>query len=194
MIYKVITGIVNKGKSSSEVIVEDNYTAVYDFFQDGGVGDYRIHCNYGGVPYATEEYVHAGDKFWSDNFIDSHFNREIKMHPQSKLLAKEYAGNTLPISILLDNNSIKITEQQKKTKFVEVETESGDLVLEKQKRIKSYTTKLGYDDIHIYDNKAPTFSFEYTRPEDPNYHLRVQFTKINDNRPGILQKLGNIFA
>jgi len=104
-----------------------SYTAIHDFFQNNGVGDYKVQCSYGGVPYATDEYVHSGDKFWSNNFIDSHFGREIKMYPQSELLAKEYAGNTLPVSISLDKDLIKMKECQKKTKFVELERESGFL-------------------------------------------------------------------
>jgi hypothetical protein len=178
----------------------DNYTVnnhdtIYGFFQNGGVGDYKVHCTYGGVPYSTEENVHAGDKFWSHNFIDSHCSKEIKMYPQSELLAKEHAGNTLPISIFLDNDSIKITECQKKTKLVEVERESGDVVYDKQKSVKCYTTKLSYDDVHIYNNnKVSTLSFEYNVPKNPSYHLSVTFTKINDNQPGFWQKLGNIFS
>ncbi|WGJ62523.1 hypothetical protein [Wolbachia endosymbiont of Frankliniella intonsa] len=49
------------------------------------------------------------------------------MYPQSELLAKEYAGNTLPVSISLNEDLIKIKECQKKTKFVELEGESGDI-------------------------------------------------------------------
>ncbi|WCR53413.1 MAG: hypothetical protein PG981_000435 [Wolbachia endosymbiont of Ctenocephalides orientis wCori] len=172
-----------------------NYTTIHDFFQNNGVGDYRIQCNYGGVTYVTDGYIHAGNKFWSDNFIDSHFNREIKMDPQIPLLAKEYAGNKLPMSMLLDKDIIKITECQKKTKSVETENESGDLVRSKQKRIKCFTTKLSYDDVHIYNNdKTSTFSFEHSAANDPNYHLEVTFTKINDNKPGFWQKLGHMFS
>ncbi|WP_251373699.1 hypothetical protein [Wolbachia endosymbiont of Drosophila simulans] len=29
-------------------------------FQNNGVGDYKVQCNYGVVPYATDEYVHFG--------------------------------------------------------------------------------------------------------------------------------------
>ncbi|MDD9336366.1 MAG: hypothetical protein PV345_03420, partial [Wolbachia sp.] len=83
-----------------------NYITIHDFFQNYGVGDYKVHCNYGGVPYATEGNIHAGDRFWSSNFIDSHFGREIKLYPQSELLAKEYAGNKLPVSISLDDDTI----------------------------------------------------------------------------------------
>ncbi|WP_341807849.1 hypothetical protein [Wolbachia endosymbiont (group E) of Neria commutata] len=139
--------------------VVGSYTATHDFFQNNGVGDYRIQCDYGGVPYVTQENIHAGDRFWTNDFIDSHFGREIKMHPQSKLLAKQYAGNGLPISISLDNDSIKIVECQKKTKFVEIERESGNLVRDKQKSVKYHTTKLLYDDVHVYNNdKVSTFS------------------------------------
>lgn len=170
-----------------------SYAAVHDFFYDNGVGNYNIRCTYGGVPYATDEYVHAGDKFWSSNFIDSHFGKKIKMYPQSELLAKEYAGNTLPISILLEKDSIKITECQKKTKFVELETESGEVVFDKQKRIKCYTTRLSYDDVHVYNNdKVSTFSIEYDAP-DPKYCMNVTFTKVNDNKPGFWQKFKNMF-
>lgn len=38
----------------------DSYAAIYDFFfQSNGVVDYKVQCNYGGVPYATDEYVHS---------------------------------------------------------------------------------------------------------------------------------------
>ncbi|WP_264719084.1 hypothetical protein [Wolbachia endosymbiont (group A) of Lasioglossum morio] len=171
-----------------------SYTAIHDFFQNNGVGDYKVQCSYGGVPYATDEYVHSGDKFWSNNFIDSHFGREIKMYPQSELLAKEYAGNTLPVSISLDKDLIKIKECQKKTKFVELERESGDLVYDKQKHVKCYTTKLSYDDVNIYNNdKVSTFSIKYDVPNDPRYSLNVTFTKVNDSKPGFWQKFKNMF-
>lgn len=172
----------------------NNYTTIHDFFQNNGVGDYRIQCVYGDVTYVTDV-LHAGDKFWSDDFIDSHFNREIKMKPQIELLAKDYTGNKLPISMLLDKDIIKITECQKKIKSVEAESESGDLVNNKQKRIKCYKTELSYDDIRIYNNdKISTFSFEHSAANDPNYHLEVTFTKINDDKPGFWQKLRHMFS
>lgn len=172
----------------------DSYAAIHDFFQNNGVGDYKVQCNYGGVPYATDEYVHSGDKFWSNNFIDSHFGREIKMYPQSELLAKEYAGNTLPVSISLNEDLIKIKECQKKTKFVELEGESGDIVYDKQKHIKCYTTKLSYGDVSVHNkNKFSILNIRYDMPNDPRYSLNIAFTKVNDNQPGFWQKFKNMF-
>ncbi|QOD38559.1 hypothetical protein [Candidatus Wolbachia massiliensis] len=171
-----------------------SYATIHDFFQNNGVGDYKVLCNYGGVPYATGEYVHAGDRFYACNFIDSHCGREIKMYPQSELLAKEYAGNTLPVSISLNQDLIKIKECQKKTKFIELERESGDLVYDKQKRIKFYTTRLSYDDVHVYNNKeVSALSIKYDVPNDPKYCLNITFTKINNKIPGFWQKFKNIF-
>lgn len=172
----------------------NSYAAIHDFFQNNGVGDYKVQCNYGGVPYATDEYVHSGDKFWSNNFIDSHFVREIKMYPQSELLAKEYAGNTLPVSISLNEDLIKIKECQKKTKFVELEGESGDIVYDKQKHIKCYTTKLSYDDVSVHNkDKFSILNIRYDMPNDPRYSLNIAFTKVNDNQPGFWQKFKNMF-
>ncbi|MFP3026025.1 MAG: hypothetical protein ACEY3L_07160, partial [Wolbachia sp.] len=74
----------------------------------------------------------------------------------------------MPVSISLDKDLIKMKECQKKTKFVELERESGDLVYDKQKHVKCYTTKLSYDDVHIYNNdKVSTFSIKYDVPNDP---------------------------
>lgn len=172
----------------------DSYAAIHDFFQNNSVGDYKVQCNYGGVPYATDEYVHSGDKFWSNNFIDSHFGREIKMYPQSELLAKEYAGNTLPVSISLDKDLIKIKECQKKTKFIELEGESGDIVHDKQKHIKCYTTKLSYDDVSVHSkNEVSILNIRYDVPNDPRYSLNIAFTKVNDNQSGFWQKFKNMF-
>ncbi|WP_395462920.1 hypothetical protein [Wolbachia endosymbiont of Cantharis cryptica] len=171
-----------------------SYTTIHDFFQNNGVGDYKVQCNYGGVPYATDEYIHAGDKFYANNFIDSHYGREIEMYPQSELLAKEYAGNTLPVSISLDQYLIKIKECQEKTKFVELERESGELVYDKQKHVKCYTTKLSYDDVHVYsNNKVSTLNIKYDVPNDPKYSLNITFAKVNNNKPGFWQKFKNIF-
>ncbi|WP_255453490.1 hypothetical protein [Wolbachia endosymbiont of Atemnus politus] len=144
------------------------------------------------MPYATNECVHA--KFYTDNFMDSHYGREIKMYPQSENLAKEYAGNTLPVSILLDKDLIKIKECQKKAKFVELEGESGSIVYDKQKRIKCYTTKLSYDDICAYNNnKVSILNIRYDVPNDPKFSLNIAFTKVNDNKPGFWQKFKNMF-
>ncbi|RDD34878.1 hypothetical protein Wcon_01001 [Wolbachia endosymbiont of Cylisticus convexus] len=171
-----------------------SYTTIHDFFQNNGIGDYKVQCSYGGVPYATDEYVHSGDKFWSNNFIDSHFGRGIKMYPQSELLAKEYTGNTLPISISLDKDLIKIKECQKKMKFVALKGELGDIVYEKQKHIKCYTTKLSYDDVSVYNkNKVSILNIRYDVPNDPKYSLNIAFTKVNDNQPRFWQKFKNMF-
>ncbi len=117
------------------------------------------------------------------------------MYPQSELLAKEYAGSTLPVSISLDKDLIKIKECQKKTKFVELERESGNLVYDKQQHVKCYTTKLSYDDVHIYNNdKVSTFSIKYNVPNDPKYSLNITFTKVNDNKPGFWQKFKNMVS
>ncbi|MDM8335581.1 hypothetical protein [Wolbachia pipientis] len=172
----------------------DNYATIHGFFQNNGVGDYKVQCSYGCVPYATDGYIHVGDKFYASNFIDSHYGREIKMYPQSELLAKEYAGNMLPISISLDQDSIKIKECQEKTKFVELERESSGLVYDKQKRMKCYTTKLSYDDVYTYNNnKISTLNIKYDVPNDPRYSLSIIFTKVNSNKPGFWQKFTNIF-
>lgn len=72
--------------------------------------------------------------------------------------------------------------------------ESGDLVHDKQKYVKCYTTKLSYDDVHIYNNdKVSTFSIKYDVPNDPKYSLNITFTKVNDNKPGFWQKFKNMF-
>ncbi len=36
-------------------------------------------------------------------------------------------------------------------------------------------------------------AFKYDAPKDPNYHLDIKFTKINDNQPGFWQKFKNMF-
>ncbi|WP_225538150.1 hypothetical protein [Wolbachia endosymbiont of Mansonella perstans] len=59
--------------------------------------------------------------------MDSHYGKEIKIYPQSELLAKEHAGNMLPISILLDKDLIKKC-CQKKAKFVELGEKSDGLM------------------------------------------------------------------
>ncbi|OWZ25676.1 hypothetical protein CCY16_00464 [Wolbachia endosymbiont of Wuchereria bancrofti] len=53
-------------------------------------------------------------RFYSNYFTDSHYSREINMYPQSKLLAKEYVGHTLPILISLDKDLIKQRNIRKK--------------------------------------------------------------------------------
>ncbi len=116
------------------------------------------------------------------------------MYPQSELLAKEYAGNTLPVSISLDKDLIKIKECQKKTKFIELEGESGDIVYDKQKYIKCYTTKLSYDDVSVHSkNEVSILNIRYDVPNDPRYSLNIAFTKVNDNKPGFWQKFKNMF-
>ena len=51
---------------------------------------------------------------------------------------------------------------------MELERESGELVNDKKKYVKCYTTKLSYDDIHIYNNdKVLTFSIKYDVPNNP---------------------------
>lgn len=191
--------------------VVGSYNAIHDFFQNNGVGDYSVQCNYGGVPYATDENVHAGDRFWSNDFTDSHFGREIRMYPESQILAKKRTGNTLPILISLDNDSIKVTEWHTKMKSVKVEKKLDDLVYDEQNNVKHnktkfsyydnqeyvecYKTRLSYDDVHVYNNdKISTFSIWYDVPKDLNYHLDIKFIKINDNQPGFWQKLKNIFS
>ncbi len=82
-------------------------TLPFMIFFNNEVGNYKVQFSYGCVYYATNEYVHAGDKFYSNYFIDSHYGREINMYPQSELLAKGYVGNTLPILISLDKDLIK---------------------------------------------------------------------------------------
>ncbi|WP_225536533.1 hypothetical protein [Wolbachia endosymbiont of Mansonella ozzardi] len=84
-----------------------SYTTIHDFFHNNGTGDYKVQYSYNGVPYATDGCIHAGDKFYTDNFVDSHYSKEIKIYPQSELLAKEHAGDMLPISISLDKDLIK---------------------------------------------------------------------------------------
>ncbi|WP_333023926.1 hypothetical protein [Wolbachia endosymbiont of Pentidionis agamae] len=160
----------------------DGSTAVQDFFRNNGVGDYSIQCDYGGMPYSTNEHIHAGNKFWSNDFLDSHGGKEIKMYPQSEILAKEYAGNKLPISISLDKDLVKIKECQK---------EEHD----NKKKVKCYTTKLPYgnNNVHVYDDKDSTLKIKYDVPHDPKYSLDITLTKVNDNKPGFFQKLKNLF-
>ncbi|APR97784.1 hypothetical protein [Wolbachia endosymbiont of Folsomia candida] len=191
--------------------VVGSYNAIHDFFQNNGVGDYKIQCDYGGVPYATDENIHAGDRFWSNDFTDSHFGREIKMYPQSELLAQANTGNTLPVLISLDDDSIKITEYHTETKSVKVEKKSDDLVYDEQNNVKHdktkfsyydnqeytkcYKTRLSYDDVHVYNNdKVSTFSIGRDVPQNPSYNLDITFIKINDNQPGFWQKFKNMFS
>lgn len=170
-----------------------SYTTIHDFFHNNGAGDYKVQCSYNGVPYAADECIHAGDKFYADNFMDSHYGREIRMYPQSELLAKEYAGNMLPVSISLDKDLIKIKDCQKKAEFVGLEEKSDDLVYDKQEHIKCHTTELSYDDVFAYDNKTSTLNIRHDAPSDPQYSLNIAFTKVNDNKPGFWQKLKNMF-
>jgi hypothetical protein len=165
-----------------------SYTTIHDFFYNNGAGDYKVQCSYNGVPYATDECIHAGDKFCADNFMDSHYGREIKMYPQSELLAKEHAGNMLPVSISLEKDLIKIKNCQKKAELVELEEKSDDLVYDKQEHIKCHTTELSY----AYNNTS-TLNIRHDAPSDPQYSLSIAFTKVNDNKPGFWQKLQNMF-
>ncbi|WP_253300183.1 hypothetical protein [Wolbachia endosymbiont of Chironomus riparius] len=198
-----------------------NYTIVHDFFQTSGLGDYKAQCDYGGVLYKTNENIHAGDKFYSDNFIDSHFGKEIKMYPQNERLAKELAGNKLPISITIDDDKITITENVKKVKFIkstprydyenqkDIEfigddkvrvTEYGNIPYStkndtdyyKYKYLKPYKTTFSYEDIHAY-SKDSMLNIEHQLPNNPNYSLNVKFTKVNDIQPSFWQKFKNIF-
>ena len=170
-----------------------SYTTIHDFFHNNGAGDYKVQCSYNGVPYATNECIHAGDKFYADNFMDSHYGREIKMYPQSELLAKEYAGNMLPVSISLGKDLIKIKDCQKKAEFAELGGKSDDLVYDKQEHIKCHTTELSYGDVFAYDNKTSTLNIRHDAPSDPQCSLNIAFTKVNDNKPGFWQKLKNMF-
>jgi len=125
--------------------------------------------------------------------MDSHYGREIKMYPQSEPLAKVYAGNTLPVSISLDKNLIKIKDYQKKAELVELEGKSDDLVYDKQEHIKCHTTELSYDNVCAYNNKTPTLNIRHDAPSDPQYSLNIAFTNVNDNKPGFWQKFKNMF-